>query len=264
MLNEYNWIGFLGYLSVFLLFFLGTLNTVLFIIPRIIKLGKNDGWKFKLPPSDILASTPAYSLLLHVTLLVVGTYISQKIFFNMLLPYWDLMIKNQYFNDIAILIGLFFGMLTLVIGYLIVKRFVKNTKLSLLLALMMAIGVYVFTKPIIYTSYENKYGIDDNKWLKILAKAVDKQNKTLPKILKDNETSMDTVYLKNKTLFYKYTVLDENTTVEDIKKRKDFIYKQLCKSKNYRISLNHGIEIIQEFTMSNRKDKVELHFTSCP
>lgn len=64
MLNEYNWIGFLGYLFGFLLFFLGMLIAVFFIIPEIIRLGKDHGWNFKLPPSDTFAGTPAYSLLI--------------------------------------------------------------------------------------------------------------------------------------------------------------------------------------------------------
>ena len=89
MLDEYNWIGFIGYLFAFLLFFI-IVPLLLFIeIPKNIKYAKRYGLNFNLTgEKDFALKTPFRRFVVYFFAIIVAIYFSQKILFDMILPYW--------------------------------------------------------------------------------------------------------------------------------------------------------------------------------
>ena len=90
MLNEYNWIGFSGYVFVFLFFFFAEIALIIGIIYNI-NTAKEYGLNFQYPNSkDMLLQTPLRSLITYSTILIVNGYIFlYKLAFYTIPFYWE-------------------------------------------------------------------------------------------------------------------------------------------------------------------------------
>ena len=90
MLNEYNWIGFSGYVFVFLFFFFAEIALIIGIIYNI-NTAKEYGLNFQYPNSkDMFLRTPLRSLIIYSIGLIANTYFFlYKLAFYTIPFYWE-------------------------------------------------------------------------------------------------------------------------------------------------------------------------------
>jgi hypothetical protein len=84
-----EWLGFIGYIFAFILFFIGIISSFLEIIISY-RIGKKFGWSIKINNHDKLLSTPRISIITNIILTSIGIYFFiYKLGFVIIPNYWD-------------------------------------------------------------------------------------------------------------------------------------------------------------------------------